>query len=61
MPERALIIDTVANGWTVRSPHSAAEVYVFESMAALQLALPKLLMKPKFLNNPLLDESLIAE
>ena len=62
MPEKTMIIDTVANGWTVRPQPwdrsicgSHAEIYVFETLAALQLALPALLEKPKHLRNPLID------
>jgi hypothetical protein len=65
MPESNLIIETLANGWSVRPPHNWGEgnirpgnsnSYVFETLAALQLALPALLEKPKHLRNPLIDE-----
>jgi len=65
MPEDNLIIETLANGWSVRPPPNWGDgcstrpgnsnIFVFETLAALQLALPALLEKPKHLRNPLLD------
>jgi len=65
MPENNLIIETLANGWSVQPPPrwgdecgtrpGNSNIYVFETLAALQLALPALLERPKHLRNPLLN------